>query len=405
MNIRQTIYDLLIHILIDGQYANLTMRKQLNMYDAKEKHFASAFVYGVLRHYNQCIHWLRPFLTKKPRKKDEILLVMGTYQLKYMNVKAYVAIDQTVALAKPAMRGFINATLHQVDRCPVMPDYPNDQLDALVIETSLPKWVLSMWKSQYGLDKCIQFAKQSMQEAKVFCRWNTLAIDPTTVHDPLVEPIDDLSFLYHGNIMESAYYHLGQCVIQDANSTKIVEALDVQPNMNVLDCCAAPGSKTSQIAMMMQNSGHLTAIELHPHRVRLLDQTIQRLGITNTQTICGSLLDQSFDDASFDRILLDAPCSGLGVLARRAEMRFHVKSEALDDLQALQANMLDHIAPWLKPQGFLVYSTCTLNKKENEKQVAHFLSNHPEYTLINEVTIYATDIDCDQFYYALMQRM
>lgn len=404
MNIRETVYQLLINVLINGQYANLSMRKAFNMFEPSSRHFGTAMVYGILRHYNQCRYWFQPLLRKPAKKKEEILLVMGVYQLKYMDVKPYVAIDETVKLAKPATRGFINATLRHVDAMATMPALPNDPLEALSIETSLPKWLLSLWKAQYGCSKARELAYLSLKEAKVFLRWNTLNIDPSVINDPKVHPVSSMSFTYDGNIMDSSYYHLGQCVIQDANSTSIVNAMDLKPGMNVLDGCAAPGSKTSQIAMLMQNTGCIQAIELHAHRVQLLEETMIRLGITNTKCICGSLLDQHYEDQSFDRILLDAPCSGFGVLARRAEMRFHLSGDTLDQLQVLQQTMLNHVAPWLKPQGKLVYSTCTLNKKENEKQIEAFIKTHPDFELLNEQTIFPSEFDTDGFYYAVLTK-
>ena len=402
MNIRQTVYQLLIDVLIDHQYANLAMRRALNTYDAATRHFGSAMVYGILRHYDLCVHWFKPYLHKPARKKEEILLVMGVYQLKYMDVKPYVAIDETVKLAKPAYRGFINATLRNVSKLQTMPPLPSDPLDRAMIETSLPKWLLQLWSSQYGKEKAIELASNTLHEAKVFLRWNTLKIDPSSVRDPLVKPLNDLCFTYDGNIMDSAYYHLGQCVIQDKNSMAIVNAMDLKQDMIVLDGCAAPGSKTSQMAMLMQDSGSITAVEYHPHRVELLKQTLTRLGITNTTCVCGSLLDQQYADHTFDRILLDAPCSGLGVLSRRPEMRFTLQSATLDELQQLQSDMLDHVASWLKPQGRLVYSTCTLNKKENEKQIQSFLNRHPNYHLLVETTIFPDSTDTDGFYYAVL---
>ena len=402
MNIRETVYQILINVLINGQYANLVMRKAFNVYEPNQRHFGSAMVYGILRHYNQCLYWLKPYLRKSPKKKEEILLVMGVYQLKYMDVKSYVVIDQTVALAKPAYRGFINATLRAIDTTNCLPALPDDPIDALSIKTSLPKWLIQLWSHQYGFDQATSFANLSLKEATVFLRWNTLQIDPSTVSDPKIHPISDYCFTYDGNIMDSPYYHLGQCVIQDANSTQIVNAMDIGENMNILDCCAAPGSKTSQIAMLLHNTGHIDAVELHPHRVKLLQETLTRLGITNTSCITGSLLDQQFNDGYFDRILLDAPCSGLGVLSRRAEMRFHLKSESLDELQQLQKSMLNHVAPWLKPGGKLVYSTCTLNKKENEKQIQSFLNDHDDYGLYHQHTIFPNESDTDGFYYAVL---
>ena len=154
--------------------------------------------------------------------------------------------------------------------------------------------------------------------------------------------------------------------------------------------------------MMLHNSGTIDAVELHSHRAQLLNENCQRLGINNVNVINASLLDVDLTNEYYDAILLDAPCSGLGVLARRAEIRYHIDGKDLDQLQQLQLQLLDKVASSLKVGGQLLYSTCTLNKKENEKQVEGFLKRHLDYQLIKEVTMLPDAVDNDSFYAALM---
>lgn len=402
MNIRETIYQILIDVLCNQQYANLLMRKKCNMYDIQQKQFASFMVYGVLRKYDHCLAYLKPFLSKKPSKKLEILLVFGAYQLKFSDVPSYSAINETVSLAKQGERAFVNAILRKVDQVSEDPLTKLEPLQRLACEASIPLWIANLWNKQYGFDQAVSILKSSGTQAKVFGRWNTLKIDPTTVNDPLINKIDDLGFSYDGLLHESAYYHLGQCVIQDYQSQQIVKKFTLNDNSVVLDGCAAPGSKTSQLAAMLHNTGRIDAVELHEHRCELLRQNCLRLGIENVQVIQGSLLDIELKDNDYDAILLDVPCSGLGVLNRRVEIRYHVQSDNLDQLQQLQSQLLDKVVFSLKTGGQLIYSTCTLNKKENEKQIEAFLKRHTNFSLVSQATIFPSEIDNDAFYYALM---
>ena len=159
-----------------------------------------------------------------------------------------------------------------------------------------------------------------------------------------------------------------------------VVVLQPKNNAKILDMCAAPGGKTTHLSAIMENSGEIVACDLHPHRVGLIEENVKRLGVQNVRCLSGDAQDlpASFH-AAFDAILLDAPCSGLGVLNRRADLRWRIRRSNLPEIEALQRDLLEAATRYLAPGGTLVYSTCTLNKKENEEQIAQFLERHPDF--------------------------
>lgn len=187
-----------------------------------------------------------------------------------------------------------------------------------------------------------------------------------------------------GNLTSTKLFADGFFTLQDESSMLVVQYLDPKPGMLVLDCCAAPGGKSTHISETMNNTGSVVAVDLHPHKRRLIEEQALRLGLTNIQTVTDDAcnLDQRFSHKTFDRILLDAPCSGLGVLRRKPDLKWHKKPADLQSLVQLQKKLLAAVAPLLKSNGVLVYSTCTLNKQENEEVVADFLEHHEDFTML-----------------------
>jgi len=197
----------------------------------------------------------------------------------------------------------------------------------------------------------------------------------------------------------------GMVVIQDVNSAETVKYLDCKKDMKVLDACASPGTKSQEIAMYMENKGELIACDLYEHRVKLIDELMARCGVD----ICKSMVNDATNDKEewheyFDRILLDAPCSGLGDLRHKPEIKLHLKPENIDEIVKTQESILNTCSKYLKKDGIMVYSTCTLNKKENEKQVQKFLNNHTDYELLEEKTIFPFENGGDGFYMAKIRR-
>lgn len=199
---------------------------------------------------------------------------------------------------------------------------------------------------------------------KVYGRINPLKITKEQLmNDPSIHFINEESFTMHQSILASDYFKNGQVLIQNPASILPVKYLDVKEGMQVLDICAAPGGKTQLISSYMQNTGKVIACDLYEHRCQLIDQLMKKCGNTNVETKVNDATKVSFEEESFDRILCDVPCSGLGDLSHKPEIRYHLKPENIDEIIHTQKKILEVSSSYLKKGGILVYSTCTLNKK------------------------------------------
>lgn len=195
-------------------------------------------------------------------------------------------------------------------------------------------------------------------------------------------------------------------MIQSQSSQIAVDTLNVRKNSYVLDLCSAPGSKTVQMAMMMDNTGKIVSNELYDFRSELVRQNLNKYQIKNVElaTVDGVYIDNYYQRNSFDYVLLDAPCSGLGTLRHKPEIKITIKPQDIDEIVMLQKKLLISAANMLKPNGYLVYSTCTLNKKENERQIQSFLAERPDYSLVSQRTIFPFEFDSDGFFVAKLWR-
>ena len=399
---RETAFKILKSVMIDDQHAHLELKKL----DLKEEDqaFVSALVYTTLQNYLFLDYQIDNLVSKDTKKEVRLLLIMALAQYFLMNpIPDYALVNEHVELAKKTSlhrySGLINKVLKKViDRG--LRAVPGDELDALSINTSMPKWILSLLKSQYSFEFAKNYAEYCQQEKPSYVRLN-----PRRSIDELEKYVEDYNdaLVAKSKLFQSQHLNDGDLLIQDINSQKVVDYLMLEKGMEVLDCCCGPGTKTTQIADRLENTGHIDGIELHESRSIETRKLLEKWGITNTEVIASDVLDYE-TDKRYDRILIDAPCSGLGVLSHKHDLRYHIKPEDLDDLQKIQGAMLDHTASLLKVKGVLVYATCTLNKKENEKQIEKFLDKHENFRLIKEVTLDPVTTLGDGFYIAQCQR-
>ncbi len=399
-NTRKQILDLLVRVFRDDGYASLLLRTA-NI-PAKDMAFASEVLYGTIRNYSLLEAQWRP-LAKKTALRTALLLDMSVYQLLLMdNIPAYAVVNEAVEIAGKGQGKFVNAILRRViDQG--LKKQTEDSLEAVAFNTSHPLWILQMWKAHYGEETAVRIAHADQERARVYGRLNTLKAKKEDLMEDWYEWLDETSFVYHGRAADDPHLKNGEILLQDLHSQQVVSFLEAKPNMRVLDACAAPGTKSQQIACAMENKGEIVACELHEHRVGLIDQLMERCGVT----ICSAVQNDSsvpdrFAEESFERILIDAPCSGLGDLSHKPEIRWHLQPEDIDAIVAVQAAILEASAPYLKKGGMLVYSTCTLNRKENSGQVQAFLKKHPEFELRREKTLFPFEERADGFYAAAL---
>ena len=389
MSEREIAYDILKKVIIDDKYANLLMRN----YESAYFGFITTIVYGVLRNYTYLCYQYNKLIDKKPKTEVEILLSMAIYEYYYMKQSDYVIVNEYVNLAGRHYKGFINATLRNVIKQGFI---ESNQIDVIY---SCPKWICSLIRSHYGDDIAYKILDNSTKQLPIYYRLNTLKASYNDFED--INILDNSFFTSTNNLLKSKEFKDGKFIIQDYGTLNIIKALDIKPDLNVLDMCSAPGGNTTHISSIMNNTGSIIATDLYQHRITLLENNIKLLNTTTISTLVyDHLIYNENWSNKFDRIVLDAPCSGLGVLSRKPEIKFKLKPEDIDNLVITQNKLIRNAIKYLKLNGILVYSTCTLNYKENTKIIKELLKEYDNIKLVKEETIYSFINNTDSFYYA-----
>lgn len=414
MNARNMAFKMLREICLEGKYSNLLLRKELDRAEVKDKGFITQLVYGTLQNYRLLRYQWESYAVKKPVEDIAILLDMSVYQMFFMDkVPLYAIINEAVNIAKKnhftGYASMVNAILHKVAK-QGMRKSNGSEIEILAIETSHPVWIVAMWKAQYGLEATYKICHANLKAKPNAVRVNRMK---TSVEELLAKDsafkkgtLAKDALWYEGNdLIHTSYYQDGFVSIQDEASQMVAQLLDPQPKERILDVCSAPGTKSCHIAERMQNQGEILCGDIHAHRVDLISQGAKRLGLTilKPMVMDATTLDE-IQQETFDRVLCDVPCSGYGVLARKSDIKYHMQSSDMDTLIPLQQQILECASTHVKEQGILVYSTCTLNKKENEKQIEKFLKNHEEFTLLTQQTIFPYEYHSDGFYMAKLMK-
>ena len=403
MSVRAEVLNILERVFRQHGFASLLLRKA--DISKEEMGLASEIVYGTIRNKTLLEEQWRPF-TKHVKPRVAALLNMSVYQLLFLDsIPSYAVIFEAVELAGKSEKEFVNAVLRKVQEHGLRKPEGNT-IEELAVLTSHPLWILQLWKAHYGFETMKEIALHNQEPSLVYGRVNTIKCKKTEIAEISdVRMLEDDCFFYAGVLQRTELFSKGMVLIQDRHSQKVVRKLDVLPGMQVLDACAAPGTKTQQIACLMKNQGKIIATDLYEARCHLIDELMNRTGVSivstkqNDATITGA-----FTEESFDRILIDAPCSGLGDLSHKPEIRWNLEPTSIDELVRTQEAILDANAEYLRVGGILVYSTCTLNRKENEQQIKKFLAKHSNYVLLEEETLFPMVDDADGFYYAKLKR-
>ena len=398
---RYWVYRALYEVIVHQVYSNLYLKNNLYQVDCKDQALATNIFYGTIQNYSFCQYVWKQYAHYKVSDKIDVLLSMSVYQLIFLDkVPSYAIVNEAIEIAKkeePRSKGFVNAILRKINKNKI--NYPENEFNRLSIQYSLPVWLLKMWDKQYGLMQMRNMLPYCNQIMPLYIRYN-----PNYTFETTYEHI--CGTLYKTNLNQIAnnqLYKDGKISVQDEGSYQICLFLDIKENMNVLDCCAAPGTKSMAIAEMLHHSGHVDCIELHEHRKELIEKDIQRLSLNNVSCFCQDARDLS-SFLEYDRVLCDVPCSGYGVLSRKPDIKLKMKPEDMDTLIPLQYEILESASKHVKKGGILVYSTCTINKKENEKQIEKFIENHSNYECLEMKTIFPQK-EKDGFYMAKLKRI
>ncbi len=383
----------------NNSYSNIVLSNALENSElsAQDKKFASALFYGVIERKLTLDEIIAHYSVNKHDKlSSEIrnILRCGIYQLLYMDsVPDNAAVDESVKLAKtnknPASAGFVNALLREfVRRSKALPKR-SSRVEQLCLEYSCPVWLVSKWLSEYGEKVCFDMLDTSFGQPPTTVRVNTVfaPLDDTLKllsdegimfsRSKVLENCIDLYF--SGSVEQTQAYKSGRIHVQDMSSQFCAAALDPRPSETVLDLCSAPGGKTFTIAEMMDNRGKVLAFDLHTNRVKLIQSGAHRLGLDciTAHTNDAKVFNEQIPKA--DKVLCDVPCSGLGVIRRKPEIKYK-KPEDFERLPQIQYDILETSSKYVKQDGVLVYSTCTLSRTENDEVVDRFLKEHCEFS-------------------------
>ncbi len=382
-------------------------------------------VYGVVRGQS-ALNWL--IARKTPGREQppdvQILLQLGLYQIFWLDrIPPHAAVNETVEMAKrnglEPQAGFINAILRGYLREVVETRALLAELKATepAIGYSHPEWLVAKWRQRWGPERTAQLLDWNNTPPRTFARLNRLKTDAVKLIEQWREEGVAYDFTKAGPWPENQVFELkahpplaslpsfqnGWFYLQDPSTLLAVTQLRPQPGDTVLDLCAAPGGKTTYMAQMMNNQGRLVAHDVAEDRLRLIRENCQRLGVTCVQPTM--IPPASTGTPVFDRILVDAPCSNTGVMRRRVDLRWRIQPFEITRLRTTQLTLLDRAAALLKPGGFMVYSTCSLEPEENHELVAQFVSGHKNFQCLGEQALVPFQDGVDGAYVARLTRV
>lgn len=434
-NARQTAYEILLRIEKDGAFSNLAIDSALASSDLsqKDKAFVSALIYGTVERLFTVDYQIERYLSKpikKLKKNLHTLLRLGTYQILFLDrVPNSAAVNESVKLAHENgmsyAAGMLNAVLRKIaDNGLVLPDEKADKLEYLSIKYSCPVPLISMWNKSYGEENTVELLKSSLEHSPVTLRVNTLKTTAEKLISELEKEGTDASAVQGNecalkldflgrNIENLDCYKKGYFHVQDLASQYCVKALGAKPGDRVIDICSAPGGKSFSIAEEMGDDGDILSCDIYPARTQLIDDGAKRLGISCITTCVADGGRYYPNLKKADRVLCDVPCSGLGVIRKKPEIKYK-PLDTFSDLPSIQYGILSNAAEYVKNGGRLVYSTCTLNKKENDKVCDKFLEEHTNFKCIQPLDIetfgdrYYTLMPhkngCDGFFIAVFEK-
>ena len=416
--IRFTAAKIIFNIVEKKSYANIEISKiirEKNFSDL-DRRFLTELVYGTIKTLPTLDWKISKYISRKVDKKILAILRMSFYQIFFMDkVPNFAAVNESVEIAKKISVGaskFVNGVLRNVLRNPEKSEIPqNDSPESLALKFFHPEWIVKLFLSEFGLENAKKILEFDNIEPPLSLRVNTLKISREKFLEKIsAEPskicAEGVILKNHGALNDFDLLKNGFCQVQDESSMIIAKKLEPRENEFVIDCCAAPGGKSTHIAELMKNRGKILACDIYEHKIEKILENARRLGI---KIIEAKLLDAREIGEKFfemaDKVLADVPCSGLGVIRRKADLRLKKNFLEIEKLPELQLEILESAAKSLKIGGILIYSTCTIIKSENDEVVEKFLSRNKNFELI-EKKLFLPHIDnTDGFFYSKLKKL
>lgn len=412
---RELVLGILMEVTRDGEYSHIALRNVLSKYqylDKKERAFITRVTEGTLERMIELDYIINQFSKVKVNKMKPVIrniLRSAVYQLKYMDgIPNSAVCNEAVKLATKkgfsSLKGFVNGVLRNIERNLDAITYPDESnlLEYLSVKYSMPEWILKQWMEVYDR-ATIETMLQGFLEEKpttIRCNSNQITVDELVKklekegvkvekHPYLPYALWISSYNYLGELQS---FQNGDFHVQDISSMLVSHIAQPKAGDNVIDVCAAPGGKSLHMAEMLQGTGHVEARDLTDYKVNLIWENIQRSGMKNIDAVRFDAT--AFDEESVEKadvVVADLPCSGLGVLGKKTDLKYKMTEKIQDDLVVLQRDILSKVKNYVKPGGTLIYSTCTIHKEENMDNVHWFLQENKNFELVS-----IKDLLCDE---------
>ncbi len=397
MNCRKLAVKILNRVLNEGAYSNIILSKELNEVELndKDKALLTEIVYGVLRRRRTLDVIIANFVKDIKLMDKNILNILrvAIYQMNFLDkIPTYAACNEAVEEAKEVSESdskLVNGILRSFTKNPDDINVPGNKIDEYAYKFSFEPWMIRLLIKQYGENSAKKIMSGLNNVPKVSIRVNELNSDYDEVYDKLEEMEYEVSEgvicpeainIKGGKSIENNPLFIeGKITVQDESAMLVAPLLDLQEGMNVIDLCSAPGGKTTHIAEILGNTGKVLAFDLHESKLGLIKENCDRLGITNVETCAGDATKLNAElVASSDRVLIDVPCSGLGIIRKKPEIKWNKKRNDLREIIPVQREIMNNAWQYLKQGGVMIYSTCTLNKEENEENIEWFVNTHKD---------------------------
>ena len=429
VSVRELVLDILMEVNEKEQYSHLVIRDVLGKYqylEKQERAFLTRLAEGTIEHMLEMDFIINSFSKVKVKKMKPLirnLLRMSVYQMKYMDSIPDAAVcNEAVKLAKKRgfgqLRGFVNGVLRNIARELSHLQYPDAKLEPvrfLEVTYSVPEWIVKKWIKDYGFEKTKTICESFLKERPITIRTNLTKVTPEELKQKLeaegvtVWPVEKLSYAFeisgYDYLQSLESFQEGLFYVQDISSMMVAEVASPKQGNYVIDVCAAPGGKSSHLAEKLESTGMVEARDLTEYKVSLIEENIERHGLSNMQAV---QMDATVYDADSvekaDVLICDLPCSGLGVMGKKTDIRYKMTEEKQKELVKLQRAILDTVCTYVKKGGVLVYSTCTIHAEENTGNVDWFVKKYPEFEVLSNEQMFPGEAYHDGFFIAKLVR-
>jgi len=422
MTSRECAIKILYEVEKNGAYSDKALKKALPVAELsqQDRAFTTELVYGVIKNKSRIDYIIQKYSSQKLKKLSIWILNairIGVYQMIFLDkIPHSAAVNESVTLAKryghKASSGFVNGVLRSISRGGDV-EYPKGK-EGLSIYYSHPAWLVDLICTQYGEEVAKEILIANNINPPITIRVNTIKTSADRLCESLTEKGVMVTKTNYENIIEISKFgdissldefKNGMFTVQDVAAYLSATAISPQKGEFIIDVCAAPGGKATQIAEMSGDMAKIFAFDIYPHKIELIEKNAKRLGITsiNAQISDATVLNSDYIEKA-DKVLADVPCSGLGIIRKKPDIKWTKTLDDIKEIVKIQEKIIKTSAKYLKQNGILVYSTCTINKDENEGVTSNFIKNNP-FEILEETTLLPNENNCDGFYICKMRKV